>query len=365
MQEPGVSAALLRMTSRPEKPLPAALLVVAALMSATAPASAEGAAAGPAAVPVGSSTAAPIAAGRTKFLGSAWSPRQSANFTAYWNKVTPENAGKWGRVEASRDVMHWTPLDAAWELAKSNGFPFHLHVLVWGNQQPAWIESLPPAEQREEIEEWFSLVAERYPGIDFVEVVNEPLHDPPNQRGEGGGNYIEALGGSGVTRWDWVVNAFRMARDHFPDSKLMINEYSVTNNVERTRQYLEIIRLLQARDLVDIIGVQGHAFSTRPDVPMATHRRNLDTLAATGLPIHVTEMDVDGHDDDIQLADYRRIFPVFWEHPGVRGVTMWGYLPGLWRSEERAFLVRENGVERPAMVWLKEYVQDASLEARF
>jgi endo-1,4-beta-xylanase len=356
----------LAVKSRPEKRLLAALLVVAApVLAATPPALAEGAAASPAAFRVGASSASPIAAGQPKFLGSAWSPRQSANFTAYWNKVTPENAGKWGRVEARRDVMQWAPLDAAWELAKSNGFPFQLHVLVWGNQQPAWIESLPPAEQLEEIEEWFSLVAERYPGIDFVEVVNEPLHDPPIQRGEGGGNYIEALGGSGVTGWDWVVKAFRMARDHFPDSKLMINEYSVTNSIDRTAQYLEIIRLLQARELVDIIGVQGHAFSTRPDVPMETHRRNLDTLAATGLPIHVTEMDVDGPDDDIQLADYRRIFPVFWEHPAVRGVTMWGYLPGLWRSEERAFLVHGNGVERPAMVWLKEYVQDASLEARF
>jgi GH35 family endo-1,4-beta-xylanase len=123
--------------------LPAALLVVATLVSvASPPVSAEGAAARPAVFPDGSSNASPIAAGQPKFLGSAYSAQQAANFTAYWNKVTPENAGKWGRVEASRDEMHWAPLDAAWELAKSNGLPFHLHVLVWGNQQPAWIESL-------------------------------------------------------------------------------------------------------------------------------------------------------------------------------------------------------------------------------
>jgi endo-1,4-beta-xylanase len=311
----------------------------------------------PALSPGSSPAPLPIAAGHPKFLGSAFSRRHSANFAAYWNKVTPENAGKWGRVEARRDEMHWAPLDAAWEVAKSNELPFHLHVLVWGNQQPAWIEGLPPAEQLEEIEEWFSLVAERYPGIDFVEVVNEPLHDPPDRRGEGGGNYMGALGGSGATGWDWVIAAFRMARERFPDSKLMLNEYDVTNNVERTAQYLEIIRLLQDRNLLDVIGVQGHAFSTGRDVPMTTHRRNLDALADTGLPIHVTEMDVDGPDDDTQLADYRRIFPVFWEHPAVRGITLWGYLPGLWRSKERAFLVDENGAERPAMAWLREYVQ--------
>ena len=299
----------------------------------------------------------PIAAHSTKFLGSAYSASQSANFTKYWNKVTPENAGKWGRAEPERDVMRWAALDAAWEVAKANDLPFHLHVLVWGNQQPAWIEDLAPSEQLEEITEWFDLVAERYPAIDIVEVVNEPLHDPPDRRGDGGGNYIEALGGSGATGWDWVITAFRIARSRFPESRLMINEYSVTNDRERTGQYLEIIELLQEEKLVDVIGVQGHAFSTRANVPTATHRRNLDRLSATGLPIHVTEMDVDGPTDEIQLADYQRIFPVFWEHPGVAGITMWGYLPGLWRSEERAYLVDANGAERPAMRWLKDYVQ--------
>lgn len=308
--------------------------------------------------------AAPIAQGAPKFLGSAYSSDQSENFTRYWNKVTPENAGKWGRVEAARDVMHWEPLDAAFGLARSNGLPIHLHVLIWGNQQPAWIEDLPPAEQLEEIDEWFALVADRYPKIDIVEVVNEPLHDPPSQKGEGGGNYLAALGGDGATGWDWVITAFRMARTRFPASKLLLNEYSVTNNVERTRQYLEIIKLLQAEDLLDVIGVQGHAFSTRPDVAMTVHRRNLDTLAATGLPIHVTEMDVDGPTDEIQLADYQRIFPVFWEHPGVEGITMWGYLPGLWRSDERAWLVHEDGSERPAMKWLRRYLHDAPLDVR-
>ena len=49
----------------------------------------------------------PIATGKPKFLGGVSSPSQDLNFTAYWNQVTPENAGKWGSVEATRDVMNW------------------------------------------------------------------------------------------------------------------------------------------------------------------------------------------------------------------------------------------------------------------
>lgn len=299
----------------------------------------------------------PIAAGQAKFLGSAYSRLQTKDFAAYWNKVTPENAGKWGVVEAKRDRMKWSGLDEAYRFAKANGFPFQMHVMVWGNQQPEWMETLPREEQRAEIEEWFAAVAERYPDLDFVEVVNEPLNDPPSKNDEGGGNYIEALGGAGASGWDWILESFRLARKHFPRSRLMINDYSITNNVDATRRYREIVELLQKEKLVDAIGVQGHAFATTTETPMQVHRANLDSLAATGLPIYVTEMDIDGSTDEQQLRDYQRIFPVFWEHPGVRGITLWGFRRGLWRDKEGAYLVRKDGSERPALKWLRGYVR--------
>jgi len=307
---------------------------------------------------VHASAAAPLCGPSGEFLGSAFSAAQAPGFAEYWNKVTPENGGKWGRVEAQRNVMDWSALDEAYALAKSRGLPIQMHVLVWGNQQPAWIEDLPPPEQLEEIHEWFAAVAERYPLLDFVEVVNEPLHDPPSQRGAGGGNYIEALGGSGKTSWDWVLKAFRMARKYFPHARLMINDYDITNDRTATQRYKHIVELLQAEHLIDAIGVQGHAFSTRADIPPATHVANLDALAATGLPIYVTELDIDGPTDETQLQDYRRIFPVFWEHRAVRGVTLWGFRPPLWRSAQGADLVRQDGTERPALQWLRQYVRD-------
>ena len=63
-----------------------------------------------------------------------------------------------------------------------------------------------------------------------------------------------------------------------------------------------------------------------------------------------------------EMPDPESVSPIalFWGHPGVSGITNWRYLPGLWRSEERAFLVDENGAERPGMLWLKHYVQNAA-----
>ena len=278
--------------------------------------------------------------------------------------MTPENGGKWGSVEGTRDVMNWAQADEAYALAKANGFPFKWHTFIWGNQQPAWIESLPTAEQREEIEEWYAAVAARYPDIDQIEVVNEPLHDPP--RGATNGNYIEALGGNGVTGWDWIITSFQLARQYFPNAELILNDYSITNDGNATTNYITIINLLKERGLIDAIGDQAHAFSTteagadeqpqqQPESPRgdrtaylhhrARHRRRARRAWST---------------TRCRSANFQRIFPTFWEHPAVKGVTIWGYVRGFhWRNAQGDWLLYPNGGERPALQWLIRYVQNA------
>lgn len=304
----------------------------------------------------------PIAAGQPKFLGSEWDYNQAPNFASYWNQSTPGNAGKWGSVEYTRDIMDWTVLDSTYNVARRYKMPFKEHTLIWGAQQPSWIGALDSAQQRQEIEEWYAALAERYDTIEYIDVVNEPIHNAPNGMVPWGTttpnvNYAGALGGAGVTGWDWIITAFRLARQYFPDSKLILNEYSVINSLSTTQQYIEIINLLKAENLIDGIGEQGHAFTTY-GISSATLKSNLDLLAATGIPIYITELDIDGLTDLTQLKEYQRVFPIFWEHPAVEGITLWGYRYGVWRQEQGAYLITDEDIERPALTWLKAYVND-------
>jgi hypothetical protein len=53
------------------------------------------------------------------------------------------------------------------------------------------------------------------------------------------------------------------------------------------------------------------------------------------------------------------VFPVFWEHPAVKGITIWGYVRGFhWRNAQGDWLLYPNGGERPALQWLIRYVQN-------
>jgi endo-1,4-beta-xylanase len=192
--------------------------------------------------------------------------------------------------------------------------------------------------------------------MSMVDVVNEPFHSTPA--------YKRALGGDGKTGWDWVVTAFEWARKYcMRGTKLLINEYNVLQDNAVTTSYLALIDTLRVRGLIDAIGVQGHYFefksfagSPNPySYSVATLKYNLDRLAATGLPVYITEFDINEASDSVQLANYKIYFPLFWETPGVKGITHWGYKQGdMWK--ENAYLVRSNGTERPVLQWLRKYI---------
>ena len=298
-----------------------------------------------AALPARAAEPAPLAAGHDRFVGNVLTAQYDPMFVQYWNQVTPENAGKWLSVEATRGTRVWGVLDAMFAFARQHGMPVKQHAFVWGQQEPRWVAGLPPDEQRAAVDDWMRAFAERYPDVELIDVVNEPLHAPPS--------YAEALGGAGETGWDWVVWSFERARAYFPDAILLINEYNILCCAPIRARYADLIALLQERDLIDGIGVQAHGLERADPAVIAA---NLDALAALGLPIYVSELELESRDDAEQLAMFQRVFPVLWEHPAVAGVTLWGYRAGqIWKRT--AYLLDWLDEERPGLQWLRTYLQ--------
>jgi len=283
----------------------------------------------------------------SKFLGNIIGSYIPSGFGKYWDQVTPENAGKWGFVGTSTDTSswNWSYLDSVYHYAVNKGYPFKFHNLLWRQQQPMWMRKLDAPLQKKMVEAWIRLCGEKYPKTSMVDVVNEPIHKPPF--------YKDAIGGDGNSGWDWVIWAFEKARQAFPDAKLLINDYSILSDSANTHEYIQIIELLKAKDLIDGIGCQGHGLEK---VEPNLIESNLRLLDETGLPIYISEYDVDESTDIKQLEIFQRQIPIFWNDPQVRGITLWGYVQGqTWRPY--TYLVRADGTERPALKWLEEYVR--------
>jgi endo-1,4-beta-xylanase len=290
------------------------------------------------------------AKGANKFLGNITSRGQvRADFGTYWNQITPENETKWGSVEGTRDRMSWTGADRVADYAQKAGILWKFHTFAWGGQAPNWISGLSQDEQLAEFTEWLDEAKKKYPDIPMIDVVNEahPNHAPAPFR--------NALGGNGSSGYDWIFKAFQMARERWPKAILIYNDY---NNIEYNNEVDWTVALakaaIAAKVPIDAIGCQSHdAYK----INTATVKSNLDKLAATGLPLFITEYDIGYSDDTQQLNSIKDQFPVFWNHPSVVGVTYWGYVVGqTWRTGTG--LITDGGTERPSLTWLKGYVKD-------
>ena len=265
-----------------------------------------------------------------------------SDFTQYWDQITPENEGKWGSVEGTRDQYNWGPLDAIYNYARANGIPVKAHTLVWGSQRPGWIDGLSAAEQRAEIEEWIRDYCARYPDTAMIDVVNEalPSHAPAN--------YAANAFGS-----DWITESFRLARQHCPNAVLIYNDYNFMT--WDTDAIINMIRPAVNSGYVDALGLQAHSLYS-PQVWTAQQiQSKLDQISELGLPLYISEYDIEATNDQTQLQYMQMHFPIFYNHPNVAGITLWGYVVGAtWR--DGTGLIQSNGQQRPAMQWLMEYL---------
>jgi endo-1,4-beta-xylanase len=280
-----------------------------------------------------------------KFVGNITTRREvRGDFTQYWNQITPENEGKWGSVERVQGTFNWAPLDAIYKFAHDNNVIFKQHCFVWGSQQPSWANN---DNGLEAVKNWITSFCQRYPDTPLIDVVNEP---PPHTTPA----YLEGIGGNGESGWDWIANAFKWAREACPKSILIFNDYDNIENPESTQHTIDIVNAVRkAGGPIDAVGCQAHYAYAQST---ASLQAAIERIASeTGLPIYVTEYDIDIADDESQRAVMQEQFTMFWDNPLIKGITLWGYVYGATWMANTGF-IRDDGSMRPAMSWLMSYL---------
>ena len=273
-----------------------------------------------------------------------------------WNQITCENESKWASVEGTRGVFNWSGADRAFSYAQQHDFTYKFHALVWGAQYPGWLESLSARDRFNAITNWFDHAKEQYDTLPMIDVVNEAI----GNHQAGNPMMKESLGGGGKTGYDWLIKAFEMAYERWPDAILIYNDYnSFTWDLDN---YITLVRTLRdAGAPIDAYGNQSHDVT---DISVSNMENALKKQQdALQMPMFITELDIDIASDEQQKKQYENIFPLMWEADYCAGVTLWGYVLGAtWVTNSGLY---RDGVERPAMTWLREYMQtDAAKNAK-
>ena len=316
-----------------------------------------------------------LADGAAKFVGNITTRGAvRSDFTQLWNQITAENECKWASIEGSRGNYNWRGCDAAYNWAKQNGGHFKFHALVWGSQYPNWLNGLSAADTKTAITNWMDAVAKHYPDLEMIDVVNEAIKSGgkyhSNYGSQGNNNIIAALGGDNGN-YEFVAEAFRMARKRWPNAILIYNDY---NTVQwQKNEGIDLIqKLKKAGAPVDAYGLQAHDMQVSGGQAGGQGGGgsclNINTLKSTieeiwnktQIPLFISEYDIASNDDNDQKNCYSQQISYFMENEHIAGITIWGYLYGAtWTSGGNSGIIREsNGkvTDRPAMTWLKDYL---------
>lgn len=297
----------------------------------------------------------------------------SADDLAFFESITMphasvavlENTAKWRNVEPADGVYDYAAMDADVAWARARRFLVKGHPLLWGNGPPLgssgvpqWLvdrfpqASLTPSE-RETLRGYLRRHVETTVGrqrgrIGIWDATNETLNVTTPW-------FIDRLG-HGITD-----DVFRWAHAADPGATLVFNEWIVevftglpTPTAAEVRD--RVRALLAAGVPVHAIGQQSHYAPTLAyvGVPVDLSGRTriddyamaLDTLAETGLPIHMTETNfVQPDDPEARAAQAEGIMRLWWGHPSVEQIVIWGiwnkvagrdeFDVGLWDDDRR------------------------------
>ncbi len=318
---------------------------------------------------------------------------------AQFNQITSENDLKWEKIHprAGADGYDFGPADAFVNFGLSNNMYLVGHTLVWHSQTPNWVfagTNPPPVSatgtnaprgggfgrgfgfngprcSREELlqrmREHIHTVVGRYKGkVKVWDVVNEAIAD-------GGTNVLRVSPWSQIIGSDFIAKAFEYAHEADPDAILRYNDYSLESPGKR-KKLITLIKELQAQKVpVHAIGTQMHISSSSPSLEQM--EQTFAELEQLGLPIHVTELDVNSarsgqrdtgadvaenveatqggliDDANKKLADqYEKLFKVLVNHRNsVKMVTFWGVNDGVsWRANGKPLLFDANNNPKPA-----------------
>ncbi len=228
-----------------------------------------------------------------------------------FDTATSENDMKWSLIHPQPDQYNWEPADRFVDFALKNNMVPIGHTLVWHGQVPRWTfqddsgEPLTRDALLARMKEHITAVVGRYKGrIKGWDVVNEALNENGTLRNS---QWLKIIGeGKPEQKYDHIAKAFEYAHQADPDVELYYNDYNLDTSKAKCNGVVEIVKYLKSKGLrIDGVGIQCHAGLNYPD--KKTLEYSIAALAATGVKVMITELDVRTQTRGYRGADISRI----------------------------------------------------------
>lgn len=286
--------------------------------------------------------------------GYGVNPRYAEVLEREFDSITPRTELTWEVVEPGRNQFNFSGSDRLIGYARSRGMSVRGQTLVSHRSLPPWVEwTYSAADLRSIMENYIRTVVGRYRGqVRDWDVVGEAFAD--------GGSLRDSVF-SRMLGYNYIADAFRMARAADPTAKLYYTDYGIeTLNAKSTAVY-NLVRQLKAQGVpIDGVSFQGHLRLGQGTADFANFRYNLQRFADLGVEVAFTQLNVPvplpvrPADRQQQARDYWHVARVCLLVLRCRGITVAGVFDPEWPvpgspTTGAALLFDENFQPKPAV----------------
>jgi endo-1,4-beta-xylanase len=268
---------------------------------------------------------------------SGWQALHDESFAAAFAKecglLVSESELKMAAVRPTATTFKFDGPDWLSAFAQLHGMLFRGHTLIWHQALPGWFSTVTSSTVAAAMKLHINGVVGHYAGkMHSWDVVNEAVA-PWEGRADGLRNskWMQLMGPT------YIDQAFKLAAAADPAARLVLNqdrlEYDAEVGTACRKHTLALLRrLLDAKVPVHALGIESHLGLDPGKFDAEVFRRFLEEVAALGLKIMITELDVTDQIDpaDIVTRDrlvaqrYADYLAVCLDQPAVTTIITWG-----------------------------------------
>ncbi len=269
----------------------------------------------------------------------------SSTLASQYGQLEPENEMKFGPIHPDPGTYSYAGPDKLVAFAQAHSMKVRGHNLVWHDQLPDWVSSpkVPwtPAALNHVLADHIANVVGHYKGKVYAwDVVNEPFNNDGTMRSTIWYN-SPGIGFAGQgTRT--IEQALRWAHAADPAAKLFVNEYGAeVINRKSDAVYTMAQDFVKRGVPLSGIGLELHIGADFDRVKtLDSLSRNIQRLAALGLEVQFTELDVrlpnhSAADLKWQAHTYSDLLAICLRQPACTAFQTWGFTDAhSWIPEE-------------------------------
>ncbi len=254
-------------------------------------------------------------------------PLYSQTLADQFNMVTPETSMKFDKTEPEPGVFTFGDGDAIVAFARAHNIQVRGHNLVWYRALPAWITNgtFTRDQLMTILRDHIMTEVSHYRGaVNIWDVVNEAIDDQGNLRDN---IWLRVIGP------DYIDLAFQWAHEADPQALLFYNDYGGEGLGHKSDAIYALLKAMITRGVpVQGVGLQMHVSLDRyPDAQDLL--ANMKRLAALGLQVQITEMDVEIQGDprpmqarlQAEASIYQEVLSTCLAFKPCTAFVMWGF----------------------------------------